>query len=185
MAIGTSRVRPVGPAPGTFEAPATPQAEQMAARLYDAMIESVVAVELGHLARGDVVCAHPKPTREAADAEWSPAEAEAARQVAIARLEAGSGTRERDIDAGILAARLLREAHQPRDGALVVHRFLAALEAREPPGDHRPAIAYLATHAGAALAFEAFRAAWRTAGDALLQPPPRRTSEAHPRRPRR
>jgi hypothetical protein len=185
VAIGTSHVRPVAPAPGTFEAPAAPQAEQMAARLYEAMIDSVVAVELGHLARGDVVCAHPTPTREAADGEWSAAEAEAARQVAMARMRSGSGTRERDIDAEILAARLMREAHQPRDGALVVHRFLAEIEAREPHGEHRPAIAYLATHAGAALAFEAFRAAWHASGEALPQPPPRRTSEAHPRRPHR
>lgn len=185
VAIGTSRVRPVGPAPGTFEAPATPQAEQMAARLYEAMIEAVVAVELGHLARGDVVCAHPTPTREAADGEWSAAEAEAARQVASLGIRAGSGTRERAIEAEILAARVMREAHQPRDGALVVHRFLAEIEAREPHGDHRSAIAYLATHAGAALAFEAFRAAWHTSGDALPQPPPRRTGEAHPRHPHR
>ena len=72
-------MRPVPPAPGTFETATDATAASLKAPLYDAMIDAVVAVEVARLALGDVVCAHPTPTQEAADADWSPAEARAAR----------------------------------------------------------------------------------------------------------
>lgn len=181
------RVRPVQPAPGTFAGPAGSAAAEVEGRLYDAMIESVVAVELGHLARGDVLCANPTPTRESADAEWSPAEAAAAREMARLLARDGGALRERSVDAEVLAASVMARARAPRDGALVVHRFLAAIAARDA---HHSAIAYLATHPLEALSFEAFRAAWRAASDAAgavpatpAQPAPGHAHRAHPRRP--
>jgi hypothetical protein len=180
------RARPVEPAPGTFTGPSGAASAELEGRLYDAMIESVVAVELAHLARGDVLCAHPTPTREAADADWSPAEAAAAREMALLPARDGAALQQRAIDAEILAASVMARARAPRDGALVVHRFLAAVEAHDA---HRNAVPYLATHPLEALAFEAFRASWHAASDttgaAPAAPSPPAHGTGHPAPPHR
>lgn len=132
------------------------------------------------------MCAHPTPTREAADAEWSPAEAAAAREMAHRPAHDGAALAERAVDAEVLAASVMARARAPRDGALVVHRFLAAIEAHDA---HRSAVAYLATHPLEALAFEAFRASWSAAGDstgvAPATPSPPAHGAGHPAHPHR
>lgn len=130
-------------------------AESAAATYDDRLRESlsfVVARELTHLRAGQLVCAHPTPTKEAGDDEWTAAEHRRALEHA-ATLYPGRATHDAEAIVRVLDAGRLER------GALGLLRFLEQYEAEQRVSVPRFSPTYRASYPQSAARASAVRVA--------------------------
>jgi hypothetical protein len=140
-----SPVRPVPPPPGFFDRQAGPASKALArfelgrARFRE-IVAAIVSHELAELLQRHLVCAHPTPTHEQGDDQWTSEERESAALVA-ARLY----TPERVLAADEAATALVLEAGFSELGSLAWLKTMDRVEHAEKEAGH-PVPTYLRLH---------------------------------------